>query len=128
MPRRYDKRHDISKDPHELAALHAGGKAREVLSRSKNRIADIVLGVDTLVYLNGEIFGKPKNKSEACRMIKKLAGHTHQVITAMCLILVKDGKEITHTEVTDVTFDDMNDKEIESYMRTGEWKDKAGAY
>ncbi|MDP4008179.1 MAG: Maf family protein [Candidatus Peregrinibacteria bacterium] len=124
----YEEKHDISSDPARLATLHAQSKAEEVFGRVKGGADDVILGVDTLVTLNGEIFGKPKNASDAFEMIKKLSGHTHQVLSAMCLIRTRDEKKITHIEITEVTFHKLSDEQIEEYIQTNEWEDKAGAY
>lgn len=128
IPSNYEEKHDISSDPVILAMAHASGKAEEVFERTKDREDDIILGVDTLVALDGEIFGKPKNAEDAFTMIKKLSGHTHKVLSAMCLIRIGDKKKITHIETTEVTFYELSDEQIKSYIQTNEWHDKAGAY
>jgi len=87
---------------------------------------ELLITADSIVVLNQVIFGKPKDEEDACLIIKKLAGSTHQVYTGVCLT---DGK-ITQcfTERTDVTFENLTDKEIQRYVSTHRPLDKAGAY
>lgn len=87
---------------------------------------DIILGADTIVYVDGEILGKPHTHDEAVSMLKKLSGKTHQVITGVAII-ERDKQELFH-EVSDVTFFALTDEEIEEYVNSKEPLDKAGAY
>lgn len=128
IPSSYDEKPDISNDPYELALLHACGKAEDVYTRSKKRKDDMIIGADTLVFLDGEIFGKPRNQNEAEKMLKKLSGKTHLVLSAICVIRIKDGKTLTHTECTEVKFKKLSADAVGKYLSTDEWKDKAGAY
>ena len=110
--------------PAEYAVASALYKAREVASVcGKN---DIILGADTVVYLQGEIFGKPHCAEDARRMLETLSGRTHYVCTGYAVI--KNGAEHTGCAVTEVEFRALSPKEIESYIATGEPMDKAGAY
>jgi septum formation protein len=86
----------------------------------------LVLAADTLVYLNGKALGKPADKEEAGAMLRRLSGARHTVYTGVAAI--KDGRELTFAEGTDVFFRTMTQAEIDSYVRTGEPMDKAGAY
>ncbi len=87
---------------------------------------DTVIGCDTVVICEGEILGKPKDKLDAKRMLSFLSGKTHKVITG-CAIF-KNGKSISFSEVTEVTFYELSEKEIDDYISTNEPFDKAGAY
>ena len=98
-------------------------KAAEVSKKYPN---DTVVGCDTSVIIGNEILGKPKNDEDAKRMLKLLAGDTHKVITG-CAIF-KNGKTVSFSETTEVTFFPLNDKDIEDYIATNEPFDKAGAY
>ncbi len=98
-------------------------KAAEVAKKYPN---DTVIGCDTSVIIGSEILGKPKDKEDAARMLKLLAGETHKVITG-CAIF-KGGKSISFSETTEVTFYPLSDKDIEDYIATNEPNDKAGAY
>lgn len=87
---------------------------------------DIIISADTVVICDSEIMGKPKSKSDAVKMLTKLSGRTHKVITG---VTVAKGESIlSETVVTKVTFRDINDTEIKSYVDTLEPMDKAGAY
>ena len=87
---------------------------------------NIVIGADTVVALNGEILGKPRDDNDAFNMLKMLSGKTHSVYTGVTLASKK--KTITFYEETKVTFYPISDDEIKDYIKTGEPKDKAGAY
>lgn len=87
---------------------------------------DIIISADTIVVLDGEIFGKPKDKNEAKEMLSKLSGRTHQVYTGFAL--VNKEKQISECVMTKVTFHQLSEQDIEDYMSTGEPFDKAGAY
>jgi septum formation protein len=106
----------------ELVCLTASGKAQDVY----NKVGGTVIAADTLVFLDDVPLGKPKDTADAKRMLTLLSGRTHQVATGLAVI--KDGKLITHAEVTDVRFATMTDAEIDWYVSTGEPMDKAGAY
>jgi len=85
-----------------------------------------VIAADTLVALRGETFGQPRDAADAARMIQRLAGHTHQVYTGVC---VRRGKELCETAVcTEVTFRSVDTHEIDTYLQHNEVMDKAGAY
>lgn len=88
----------------------------------------LVIGADTCVCLNGKIYGKPESKEDAKSMLKELSGKTHQVYTGYCVIDCSSGKSVSRCAVTDVTFKELTDKEIDDYVATGEPLDKAGAY
>lgn len=87
---------------------------------------EFIIGADTIVVCDGEVFGKPKDNEDAERMLRMLSGKTHQVITGVALV-AKGVKECFH-EVTDVTFYDLEDEEIIRYAKSKEPHDKAGAY
>lgn len=86
----------------------------------------VVLGADTTVELDGQIFGKPENEADAARMLRQLSGRTHRVITGVALV-TDTGKQVA-AEVTGVSFLTLSDEEIADYVATGEPMDKAGAY
>lgn len=109
---------------------------RHVLSLSRAKaqsISDqvtegIILGADTIVVLNGEILGKPQDKKDAFAILKKLSGKTHTVYTGVTLMDKCSGKTTSDYDSTEVTFNQLEEKNILSYIRTGEPMDKAGAY
>ena len=111
--------------------LLRAGRQRSFQKRKAEAVAklcpdDVVLGSDTLVCCEGNILGKPKNEEDAARMLRLLSGKTHQVYTGVTVV----GKESVKTWVTasDVTFLELSAEEINDYLKTGEPKDKAGAY
>lgn len=116
------------KEPGRLVAELAKRKAQAVAEGLKGEA--LVIGADTVVTLEGEILGKPKDKADAFRMLKALQGRTHQVYTGVALIDRKEeGMEVTDfAECTDVTMYPMSEEEIYSYIDTKEPMDKAGAY
>jgi septum formation protein len=87
---------------------------------------DTIIGADTIVVFKGRIFGKPKDEEAAKKMLKLLSGNVHQVYTGYTVIQ-KDKFYCSH-EVTSVEFYSLTDDEINAYIASGEWKDKAGAY
>lgn len=89
----------------------------------------IIIGADTLVALDGQVMGKPKDKQDAINMIVKLQGNKHQVYTGVSVILKgKTEKKINFFEATDVWVNPMEESQILSYVASGEPFDKAGAY
>ena len=129
---------DLLADPREaakkLAERKAGAVVQEVLAEGYTGMAAI-LGADTMVVLDGEIFGKPANLSHATHMLRRLSGRTHEVITAVSVWMVAapDPEQVslgfrTFADVARVTFRELSDEEIASYLRKGESFDKAGAY
>ena len=87
---------------------------------------DVVIAADTIVVLQSKVLGKPVDKADAVAMLQALSGRDHQVMTGMTVL--RDGKSITHTEITDVHFRPLSETEILRYVETGEPMDKAGSY
>ena len=98
-------------------------KAEHIFQNHKDAI---VIGSDTIVTIDGEVLGKPKNDSDAFAMLKKLQGRSHDVITGIAILTSEE--TWTDVSVSHVTFDKMDDAEIRKYIATGECHDKAGAY
>ncbi|MGC8900226.1 MAG: Maf family protein [bacterium] len=112
--------------PSEIAITLAREKAHDVEKRLNGQFT--VISADTIVTLDGRIIGKPSNKKDAARILKLLRGRTHHVITGVCVLKHPEQKEIAFSVTTDVTMLKITDREIESYVKTGEPMDKAGAY
>lgn len=110
--------------PRECVQRLAREKARVVAAQ---RSRDFVLGADTIVVVDGEILGKPRNGEDAVHMLGLLRGREHEVITGVCLI-APDGTEEVRSEVTRVKVGEISEDEIREYVRSGEPMDKAGAY
>ncbi|HEX7158099.1 MAG TPA: nucleoside triphosphate pyrophosphatase [Edaphobacter sp.] len=85
-----------------------------------------VLGADTTVVIDGEMLGKPATSAEACRMLERLSGRTHQVMTGIAAIT--RNAIVSDVEITQVFFDLIDEDELVRYLATGEPLDKAGAY
>ncbi|HLS91098.1 MAG TPA: Maf family protein [Limnochordia bacterium] len=111
--------------PEELVMALARGKARAVAKRHPDAL---VIGADTAVIIDGEVLGKPRDVQDAHRMLRRLAGRTHRVLTGVALCHLATGREAVAYESTDVTFGPLSDDEIARYIATGEPMDKAGAY
>ena len=103
----------------------AFGKGIEVAKENEN---SIVLSADTLVELDGKLMGKPKNRDEAREMIKSLSGKVHNVYTAYAIFKLSQGIKYVDYEKSSVKFYDLSHEEIENYLDTLEYEDKAGAY
>jgi septum formation protein len=100
-------------------------KAREIAATTRR---GIVIGADTVVVIDGTILGKPKSKSEAVRMLKRLSGRMHTVYTGFALVDAASNRHVVRTEKTRVWFRDLNGAEIRRYVASGSPMDKAGSY
>ena len=116
---------DEQLSPHELCQLNAHRKARAVAKKIPDAL---VLGADTLVFLDGEIFGKPRDLAGAKLMLAKLQGRTHQVVTGVSLIHLRARRERIFAVSTDVTFHPLDAGQILEYLNRINPLDKAGAY
>lgn len=109
--------------PDDAVKILATKKCEDVLN---NNTDAVVIGCDTVVAIDGEILGKPESESDAFAMLSSLSGNTHSVFTGVC-IADKNKKEVFCVE-TKVKFYPLSDETINSYIKTGEPMDKAGAY
>jgi len=119
---------------HVDETVHPGEPVEEYVRRVAEQKAtavetsdgDIVLSADTVVVIGGEILGKPRDRADAVRMLERLVGREHEVITGICL---RRGEELLYDRsVTRVWFTPLTREEIEQYVASGEPMDKAGAY
>lgn len=95
---------------------------------AKDNVEEIVLSADTLVELDGKLLGKPKNREDAKIMIKSLSGKIHNVYTGYAIFKLSKKIKYVSYEKSSVKFYDLSSDEIEKYLDTLEYKDKAGAY
>jgi septum formation protein len=108
------------------------GEPRAVASENARRKAlavpgSLVLGADTLVAVDGDILGKPRDAAQAREYVARLAGRTHQVVGGVAL--ARDGAVAAeHVEVTTVEFRPLTDDHVAAYVETGEWEGRAGGY
>ena len=115
----------IDDDPVEVAELTALEKARAVAGGFTE---GLVIGADTVVVIDDEILGKPRDGEEARLFLRKLSGRVHRVITGIAVVDAGRGREEVDHEVTEVKFKELSEEEIELYIASGEPFDKAGGY
>ncbi|MBQ8624437.1 MAG: septum formation protein Maf [Oscillospiraceae bacterium] len=99
---------------------------RKALDVAKSHPDSLVIGCDTVVIINGEILGKPKDIADAFNMLCRLSGNTHTVVSGVCLCL--RGKTMSFSQHTDVKFYPLKEEDIIKYLQSGSPLDKAGAY
>src|SRR5215470_6209753 len=109
----------------EIAQINAYRKARTVAKKFPDAL---VMGADTLVYTESAIFGKPPSLEAAYQMLEKLQGRTHRVVTAVCLLNLRNHRQRIFTEITAVTFRHLDAVKIRRYLTKVNPLDKAGAY
>jgi len=117
-----DETMDPSADPRQEVARVSRCKAEAIACAP----GDVVIAADTIVVLEGQVLGKPRDAAHAVEMLTALSSRDHQVMTGVTVL--RQGRALTHTEVTDIHFRPMSQKEIAAYVATGEPMDKAGAY
>ncbi len=122
IPPNYNEPENFGLTPQKYVEFLAFNKANSVFEK----YGGTVIGADTIVVLQGEILGKPKDESDATRMLKALSGNTHEVMTGYAVISAE--KVYKGCETTLVTFNKLSDKQIENYVNTKSPLDKAGAY
>lgn len=141
VPSTYEEHNDTAVMPWQLVERQALGKAKAaVLPLANNEGAAqisavtteseaakcVIIGADTIVAVDNQVLGKPRDEEEAKAMLRTLSGRSHEVITGVAL-LCGERQEVFHC-VTKVNFYALTEKEIEAYVATGESTDKAGAY
>jgi septum formation protein len=112
-------------EPEVLVCDNALGKAMEVAGNHKD---SVIIGCDTIVMFDNEIFGKPLTHDNAYMMLKKLSGNCHSVFSGLAVIDTRIYKELVGYERAEVEFKELSEKEINDYVESGEPLDKAGAY
>ncbi|PWU18052.1 MAG: septum formation protein Maf [Verrucomicrobia bacterium] len=109
----------------EVSRINAYRKARAVAKKHPDAL---VLGADTLVTLDGALFGKPASLEEAFAMLERLQGRTHEVVTGICLLHLREHRQRVSCETTTVTFRKLDEAGIQRYLLKVNPLDKAGAY
>ncbi len=112
------------KAPDKLVTELARLKATDVAGSYPDAV---IIGADTVVAHKDSILGKPAGRDDAFNMIRSFAGDTHQVYTGVCVV-IPDGRIINYNVCTNVNVSEMTDEEINRYLDTDEYRDKAGAY
>ena len=126
LPQDIDESPLPAEKPENLVKRLALAKAKSAISTLSETDHRLVLGADTIVVCDGQILGKPQNKSDGLAMLELLSSRTHQVLTAVALM-----NHITQAEtmsLTEVSFTTLSDDEIDAYWESGEPLGKAGAY
>ncbi len=119
-----DERQNAGESPADMVKRLAEAKARAVAVRSPTDA--LVIGSDTAVVLDGQVFGKPVNADDAASMLQRLSGRWHEVMTAVALL--EDGRADVAISITRVRFRDIDPAEAAIYWQSGEPADKAGGY
>lgn len=130
IPSNFDEDTMVEKNPEKLVELLSKCKGQEIYRRLNKDEDYIIISSDTIVFLNGKVLGKPKDKEEAFNMIKNIQGNKHTVYTGLYVLVNKNGKQeeiVTHSK-TDVYFKELTDKEIIEYINSENTQDKAGSY
>jgi septum formation protein len=120
----YEESFSPDASPEETVCELSRGKARSVAGALPGDA--VIIAADTIVYLDGEILGKPRDELDACAMLKALSGREHRVFTGVTVL--RGEREITSFECTLVRFRELSDREIAAYVQSGESFGKAGAY
>jgi septum formation protein len=115
-------------EPKKAAGDLAVLKVKKVIEVMKGRTPQWICGADTLVSVDGEIYGKPRDREDAERMLLRLQGREHEVITAVALYNGREKSIDCRQVVSTVSFAVLSENEIEWYLNTGEWQGAAGSY
>jgi nucleoside triphosphate pyrophosphatase len=118
---RYQELDGPAASPFELARAHAEGKARSV-----HHPRAVTLGVDTTVALDGLVYGKPADAAAAETMLRALSGRTHDVVSGLALL--QGGRTVVEHAETAVTFRQLDDGDLDTYLASREWEGRAGSY
>ncbi|MDI4644853.1 Maf family protein [Cohnella hashimotonis] len=114
--------------PARIVEELAHRKASAVRERAAQTQGAIVVGSDTIVVLDGDVLGKPKDRADAVSMLTRLAGRGHEVFTGLCCIEAASGRTVVSHSVTRVFMRPLAENQIVRYVESGEPMDKAGAY
>ncbi|HVY70857.1 MAG TPA: Maf family protein [Verrucomicrobiae bacterium] len=120
-----EEAHNEQYTTREICQLNAGRKAAAVAALHP---AEIVLGADTLVALEGRLYGKPRDLPGARRMLGELQGRTHEVVTGVCIVRLRPARRTVFAVTTEVTFHPLTAAQIDRYLAKTQPLDKAGAY
>lgn len=128
MPSRADETPALGLDPRAQAEDIARRKVDAVLAVLESRVPNWILAADTVISVDGEVFGKCADREEARSMLLRLSGRSHQVVTAMALYNGRRKAVDCRSNVSEVLFSALGDEELEWYLDTGEWQGVAGGY
>lgn len=125
LPGRAEEIHPEHLTPHETCQVNAYRKARAVAKKYPDAL---IIAADTIVCLGTKLFGKPKDMDEAMHMLSQLQGRTHEVVTGVCLIHLRNHQQRMFAESTTVTFRTLHSDQIRRYLAKVNPLDKAGGY
>ncbi|MDR2245841.1 MAG: Maf family protein [Treponema sp.] len=128
MPSRINEDYDVNWGPQEITEELAIRKVNCIIELLQGRAPPWICGADTVVSLDGNIFGKPSSREDARNMLNILQGRDHEVVTAVALYNGREKSVDCRSVVSTVTFSPLSEVEIEWYLNTGEWQGIAGAY
>ena len=121
----YEEDMTLPLPPLKLAKVLSWGKATAVARKYRH---GIVIAADTFIAYHNTLLGKPKSPADAKRMLRQLSGRTHSVITGLAIIDTATGRKVSKAIEAKITFRKLTDREINTYVTSGEPLDKAGAY
>jgi septum formation protein len=128
MPSLIDESFEGEMPPQDVAKEMAERKVQKIIDLFKGHTAPWICGADTIVSVNGKIFGKPKSREDAKYMLSLIQGRDHEVITAVALYNGRKKLMDIRAVSSIVTFMNVDEEGIEWYLDTGEWQGSAGAY
>ncbi|MDR3167362.1 MAG: Maf family protein [Treponema sp.] len=128
MPSLIDETYEEGLSPGEIAENLAVRKVNKIIELLKGRSPPWICGADTVISVDGYIFGKPLDRDAARAMLLKLQGRDHEVVTAVALFNGKEKSLDCRSVTSIVSFAPLQESEIEWYLNTGEWQGVAGAY
>lgn len=115
--------------PEEFVARLAEQKAQDVAAQLQNQPqVRTIIGCDTVAECDGRILGKPANEDHARAMLQMLRGRVHRVLSGICLLWQPEGVSATNTVITRLEMKELTDDEIDKYLDTDLWVDKAGGF
>jgi septum formation protein len=128
MPSRASEEPSPGLDPRAQAEAIARRKVDEVVKTLEGRLPPWILGADTLIIVDGQVYGKPKDKEDARKMLRTLSGREHEVVTALALYNGRTKSIDSRSNLSFVRFADLSEAEVDWYLETGEWQGVAGSY
>jgi septum formation protein len=115
-------------DPGKLAETMAVRKVKKIIEVIKSGSPPWICGADTVISVDGDVYGKPQDREDAQRMLRRLQGRDHQVLTAVALYCDNSRSIDCRLVQSSVTFAPLTEQEIDWYLDTGEWQGVAGSY
>jgi len=128
LPAEIDESQIVQTNPLKLTGELAKRKVEKIIEVMKDRLPKWICGADTVIVLDGKIFGKAAEREEAAVMLKALSGRQHKVVTSTALYNGREKKIDRRSASCTVSFAPLSEAEIEWYLDTNEWQGVAGAY